>query len=87
MKHQLNGFSISLNKPYRNPNDEITMMMIPITFQDSIKPAGLVRRGVTKFVWILFGGASVASPNGRRLDGCALTKPETAAHPAKLDSD
>ncbi len=41
--------------------------MIPITLHDSIKPAGLVRRGVAKFVWIQFGEwavrASVASPH------------------------
>ncbi len=50
--------------------------MIPITLHDSIKPAGLVRRGVAKFVWIQFGGwavrARLASPNGRRLRAGSL---------------
>ncbi len=56
------------------------MIMIPITLHDSIKPAGLVRRGLAKFARIQFGGwaarASVASPNGRAL---AKPVPETAA--------
>ncbi len=32
------------------------MTMIPITLHDSIKPAGLVRRGVAKFVRIRLAG-------------------------------
>ncbi len=41
--------------------------IIQSSHHDSIKPAGLVRHGVAKFIWIQFGGwaaiASVASPN------------------------
>ncbi len=60
----------------------------PMALHDSIKPAGLVRRGVVKFVWFQFSGwavrASVASRNGGLL---SASEAETAAHRAKLDSD
>ncbi len=60
-------------------------MMIPMTIHDTLKPAGLVHRGVAEFVCIQFGGfccegelASAVSPIG---------KLETAARPVKQDSD
>ncbi len=51
MKHQLHEFTIITplhnHKSYRSI---IPKVMIPITLHDSINPAGLVRRGVAKFV-------------------------------------
>ncbi len=63
----------------------------PVILHDSIKPAGLVRRGVINFVILpessLAGGLLGRTQRAGLDEVWALAKSETAAHRATPDSD